>query len=82
MVSEEKSVVQVSASPKALPTSSTLNTSDTEPQSVPSHEKGTFEATEGHEFYKPIDSYEGIHRWDPTFQRTEQEEKQIVKKVS
>jgi hypothetical protein len=43
--------------------------------------EGTFEAGEGHHFYRPIDSYEGLHRWDPNFQWTEKEEKRIVRKV-
>ncbi|KAJ5494433.1 hypothetical protein N7463_010520 [Penicillium fimorum] len=43
--------------------------------------KGTFEAGEGHHFYRPIDSYEGLHRWDPNFEWTEQEEKRIVRKI-
>ena len=32
-------------------------------------------------WYKPIDTYEGRHRWDPTADWTEKEEKQIVRKV-
>lgn len=43
--------------------------------------QGTFDATEGHHFYRPIDSYEGIHRWDPEFKWTQEEEKRIVRKV-
>ncbi|KAJ5687944.1 hypothetical protein N7536_010563 [Penicillium majusculum] len=43
--------------------------------------EGTFEASEGHHFYRPIDSYEGLHRWDPDFQWTETEEKKIVRKI-
>lgn len=45
-------------------------------------EGGTFDAGEGHQFYRPIDSYEGLHRWDPDFQWTEDEEKKIVRKVN
>ena len=33
-------------------------------------------------FYKPIDTYEGIHRLDPNAEWTEKEEKLIVRKVS
>lgn len=32
-------------------------------------------------FYKPIDSYEGIHRFDPDFQWDPKEEKKLVRKV-
>lgn len=43
--------------------------------------QGTFDATEDHHFYRPIDSYEGIHRWDPDFKWTQEEERRIVRKV-
>lgn len=43
--------------------------------------EGTFETTEGHHFYRPIDGYEGLHRWDPDFTWTPEEEKRIVRKV-
>lgn len=33
------------------------------------------------EFYKPIASYEGIHRWDPDFEWEPEEEKKVVRKV-
>jgi hypothetical protein len=33
-------------------------------------------------FYEPIPEYEGRHRWDPRAEWTEQEEKQLVRKVS
>lgn len=42
----------------------------------------TFEQTEDPRYYKPIDSYEGIHRWDPEFEWEEWEEKKIVRKVN
>jgi hypothetical protein len=44
--------------------------------------KGTFNVTEDPRFYKPIDTYEGLHRWDPDFEWTEEEERRIVRKVS
>jgi hypothetical protein len=40
-----------------------------------------FEMTEDVRYYKPIDSYEGIHRWDPDFEWEESEEKKIIRKV-
>jgi hypothetical protein len=33
------------------------------------------------DWYKPIPSYEGIHRYDPSFRWTEPEEKKLVWKV-
>jgi len=38
------------------------------------------ESFESH--YKPIESYEGYHRWDPKFQWEAKEEKKLVRKVS
>ena len=32
-------------------------------------------------YYKPIDTYEGRHRWDPEAEWTEGEEKRIIRKV-
>lgn len=32
-------------------------------------------------YYEPIDSYEGKHRWDPSAEWTEAEEKRIVRKL-
>ncbi|KAJ5766613.1 uncharacterized protein N7511_004229 [Penicillium nucicola] len=40
-----------------------------------------FDTTEDPRFYKPIPEYEGIHRWDPEFEWTEEEEKAVVKKI-
>lgn len=45
-------------------------------------ENGAFDATEDPRYYKPIPTYEGIHRWDPEFEWTEEEEKKVVRKVS
>lgn len=42
----------------------------------------TFDQTEDPRYYKPIPTYEGIHRWDPEYEWEEWEEKKIVRKVS
>ena len=34
------------------------------------------------EFYKPIEKYEGYHRYDPYFEWEPKEEKKVVRKVS
>lgn len=34
------------------------------------------------DYYIPIDSYEGRHRYDPTFRWTQNEEKKLVRKVT
>jgi hypothetical protein len=56
--------------------------SDKEQRLAPAAGKSTFHSVEDHRFYKPIDSYEGLHRWDPHFEWTPEEEKRIVRKVS
>ncbi|KAL4753318.1 hypothetical protein BDW72DRAFT_210477 [Aspergillus terricola var. indicus] len=50
-------------------------------QGRPGFKKSTFSATEDPRFYKPIDTYEGLHRWDPDFEWTEEEERKIVRKI-
>lgn len=40
-----------------------------------------FDTTENPEIYRPISTYEGIHRWDPYFQWGEDEEKSLIRKV-
>lgn len=34
------------------------------------------------ESYKPIAEYEGAHRWDPSFEWEEKEERKLVRRVS
>ena len=41
---------------------------------------GAFENESLEEFYKPIDSYEGVHRYDPDFQWEPKEEQRLVRK--
>lgn len=42
----------------------------------------TFETESLEQFYKPIDSYEGAHRFDPKFEWEKKEERRVVRKVS
>lgn len=55
--------------------------SDRENLSQTRLKESTFNSTEDPRFYRPIDSYEGLHRWDPYFDWTEDEERKIVRKV-
>jgi len=41
----------------------------------------TFETESLDEFYKPLDTYEGRHRYDPQFEWEPAEEKKLVRKV-
>jgi hypothetical protein len=53
--------------------------------SVDSHHYGTGEVLAigaDSSFYRPIEKYEGIHRWDPKFLWTEEEEKRLIRRVS
>lgn len=36
----------------------------------------------GKDHYKPVDSYEGLHRYDPDFDWEPEEERRVVRKVS
>ncbi|KAJ5618292.1 hypothetical protein N7528_006935 [Penicillium herquei] len=82
MASEDNKIVEISAIQKDSPGASDLDESDREWQQQYSHSgEGTFEVKEGHQFYRPIDSYEGIHRWDPNFEWTKEEEQKIVRKI-
>jgi hypothetical protein len=42
----------------------------------------TFETESLESYYKPIDKYEGRHRYDPEFEWTAAEEKRVVRKAS
>ncbi|KAJ5087567.1 hypothetical protein N7456_011183 [Penicillium angulare] len=82
MSSNEKDATAISTDPKQSQGTLTGDESDREwQQSTTQLVHGTFEATEDHSFYRPIDGYEGLHRWDPDFQWTEQEEKRIVRMI-
>ena len=43
--------------------------------------QGTYDAGGDERFYRPIDTYEGRHRYDPDFQWRPEEEKKLVRKV-
>ncbi|EPS26692.1 hypothetical protein PDE_01630 [Penicillium oxalicum 114-2] len=71
---------------KALPnvsSASDIDSSSTSsnPQTRKRPLDSTFDTTEDPRYYKPIPEYEGIHRWDPEFEWTEEEEKAVVKKI-
>ena len=69
---------------KAMPAVSTTSGSSTSLSDRRGQYKdidATFDTTEDPRYYKPIPEYEGIHRWDPDFEWTEEEEKKIVRKV-
>ena len=47
----------------------------------PSKHNATFETFGDESFYTPIDTYEGKHRYDPTFEWEPKEERKLVRKV-
>jgi hypothetical protein len=64
------------------PPSSSVSSSDT---NLPADTKPTnhvWETEESKEIYKPIEGYEGSHRFDPSFKWDPEEEKRLVKTVS
>lgn len=82
MTAHERKSPKISADEKNISEASSTDDSDREFQQIsPTEGKSTFDSGAGHHLYRPIDSYEGIHRWDPDFEWTENEEKQIVRKV-
>ncbi|KAF4449516.1 hypothetical protein F53441_7221 [Fusarium austroafricanum] len=42
----------------------------------------TFVSGAATELYKPIPEYEGIHRYDPTAEWTEKEERKLIRRAS
>ena len=66
----------------AVATGSSTSLSDDEPRQPKVPDDCSFDTTEDPDLYRPISTYEGIHRWDPDFEWTEQEEKRLIKKVS
>lgn len=82
MAVEDIKTADIAATETTKSPLSTPDDSDQEVQKDRSYvSESAFESTEDHAFYRPIESYEGIHRWDPHFKWTEQEEKRIVRKV-
>ena len=81
--------VKNTASNEGLDSKATGNVSSAESSSSSYNSPGAyskqidsaFDTTEDPRFYKPIPEYEGIHRWDPDFEWTEEEEKAVVRKV-
>lgn len=59
------------------PLLSTIDTSFTTRAGAKAFDNASLE-----QYYKPIDSYEGRHRWDPDFAWEAKEEKRVVRKVN
>ncbi|KAK5116078.1 hypothetical protein LTR85_009360 [Meristemomyces frigidus] len=74
--SPRKGSVAITAFPEAAP----ILAADTKLFSK-TEGRVTFDTDSLEEYYKPIDSYEGIHRYDPEFQWTPAEEKKVVRKI-
>lgn len=58
-----------------------INKSDSTLDSVQDMGRHVYESVEANDIYKPIEGYEGAHRFDPNFKWTAEEEKQLVKTV-
>ncbi|KAJ6012784.1 Major facilitator superfamily domain general substrate transporter [Penicillium canescens] len=80
MAAEKQDTVQVSVD-QGSPDRSIGDDLEKKGSQIQQYQAGAFETREGHHHYRPIDSYEGIHRWDPEFEWTEEEEKKIVRKI-
>lgn len=80
-----KSVNEYIATEAVLPEGEADSASDRPPEKdglKSTHERAvTFSAAEDVRFYKPIESCEGYHRWDPDFEWDPKEEKKLVRKL-
>ncbi|KAE8158185.1 major facilitator superfamily domain-containing protein [Aspergillus tamarii] len=72
-VKDDSKQVSAGSSSETLPVAA--------PNRVRDISEGAFDTTEDPRYYKPIDEYEGIHRWDPDFEWEEQEEKKLIRKI-
>ncbi|KAE8132456.1 major facilitator superfamily domain-containing protein [Aspergillus pseudotamarii] len=72
-VKDDSKQVSAGSSSETLPVAA--------PNRVRDISEGAFDTTEDPRYYKPIDDYEGIHRWDPDFEWEEQEEKKLIRKI-
>ena len=82
---DSKSVDEYITTEAALAEGEANSASDHPPEKdVPksTHDRAvTFSAADDMRFYKPIESYEGYHRWDPDFEWDPKEERQLVRKL-
>lgn len=64
-------------------TPSTASSSQTSLGDVGAGKRGTTWATSGlkQSHYQPVDSYEGLHRYDPNFDWEPEEERKVVRKA-
>ncbi|KAL4980144.1 major facilitator superfamily domain-containing protein [Aspergillus desertorum] len=82
MAADEKKTLPISTGEVEADSRGASETDDSDrEQGRPNFTKSTFSATEDPRFYRPIDTYEGLHRWDPDFEWTEEEERRIVRKI-
>ncbi|KAB8258388.1 major facilitator superfamily domain-containing protein [Aspergillus pseudonomiae] len=72
-VKDDSKQVSAGSSSETLPVAA--------PKRVKDISEGAFDTSEDPRYYKPIDDYEGIHRWDPDFEWGEQEEKKLIRKI-
>ena len=62
--------------------SATASSSDTNLDSSEKLGRNVYETDDVKDVYKPIEGYEGAHRFDPNFKWSPEEEKRLVKTVS
>lgn len=62
--------------------STTASSSETKLHSSEKLGRNVYETDDAKDIYKPIEGYEGAHRFDPKFKWSPEEEKRLVKTVS
>jgi hypothetical protein len=68
--------------PDSVTTSNTASTEDIETTGLDNIHGSVFDDSSAAQFYKPIEKYEGSHRFDPKATWTPAEEKALVRTVS
>ena len=77
-----KDIIFKPVDPDSVTSSNVASTEDIETSGLDNVHGSVFDDSGAAEFYKPIEKYEGSHRFDPTATWTPAEEKALVRTVS
>lgn len=68
--------------PDSVTTSNSASTEDIETSQLDNIHGSVFDDSSAAQFYKPIEKYEGAHRFDPNATWTPEEERKLIRTVS
>jgi len=77
-----KDIIFTPVDPDSLTSSENPSTEDVETAGIDNVHGSVFDDSGAAQFYKPIEKYEGAHRFDPNATWTPAEEKALVRTVS